>query len=131
MWRAASWADSLGNVYSTISNTDTNTVLGADLAVTKLVDDPNPVQGATVTFTVGVTNLGTTSAGGVSVADALPAGLVFVSATATAGSYDSGSGLWSVGSLLNGASETLTITADVTGHGDSDEYRVDRRLGSS
>jgi uncharacterized repeat protein (TIGR01451 family) len=70
-----------------------------------------PAEGGTVVYMVTVTNNGTSSATSVAVADTLPTGLTFVSATATAGSYASPN--WTVGTLASGASATLTITATV------------------
>ncbi|MBO9664849.1 hypothetical protein, partial [Dokdonella sp.] len=85
----------------------------ADVAVTKTVDNAAPNVGETVTFTVTATNNGPNNATGVAITDALPAGLTFVSATPSQGSYDSTSGLWTVGALANGANATLAITATV------------------
>jgi uncharacterized repeat protein (TIGR01451 family) len=48
------------------------------------------------------------------VQDLLPAGLAFVSATPSPGSYDDATGAWTIGTLLNGQSATLTLTATVT-----------------
>src|SRR5262249_35967688 len=45
--------------------------------------------------------------------DQLPAGLTFVSANTATGSYSSGTGVWTIGSLANGVTDTLTITAKV------------------
>ena len=50
---------------------------------------------------------------GVAVTDLLPAGLVFVSAAPSQGSYVSGTGLWTVGSVPGGGSATLSIVATV------------------
>src|SRR5262249_38493084 len=50
---------------------------------------------------------------GVQVSDLLPAGLAFVSATPSQGTYDSAAGLWSVGDLANSAAATLQIQATV------------------
>jgi hypothetical protein len=47
----------------------------------------------------------------VAVTDQLPAGLTFVSGNATIGTYDSGSGIWTVGTINNGQTATLTIVA--------------------
>jgi uncharacterized repeat protein (TIGR01451 family) len=88
--------------------------VGADLAVTKTVDAPNPIPGQTVTFTVGVSSAGPSSAA-VTVTDLLPAGLTFSTSAATQGTYDAITGLWAVGTLNPGGSATLTITAVVTG----------------
>src|SRR5207302_589981 len=47
--------------------------------------------------------------------DLLPAGLTFVSAAPSgATTYNSATGLWTIGTVANGASVTLTITATVT-----------------
>jgi uncharacterized repeat protein (TIGR01451 family) len=85
----------------------------ADLSVAKTVDQPAPNVNDTVTFTVTVTNNGPDAATGVSVHDALPAGLSFVSAVPSQGSYSSGPGTWVVGTVANGGSATLTVSATV------------------
>ncbi|MDH3308550.1 MAG: DUF11 domain-containing protein, partial [Acidimicrobiia bacterium] len=113
----AVFADSIGNLHSSTSNVDSNTVAGADLFVQKVVDTNNPVQGATIAFTVTVSNLGGSDATNVVIRDILPAGLAYVSSSSSQGSYFVGSGLWSVGSLASGVTQSLTITADVTGTG--------------
>lgn len=51
------------------------------------------------------------------VKDVLPAGLSYVSSTATQGSFDNGTSIWTVGNLAKGASATLQITATVTATG--------------
>ena len=89
----------------------------ADIQVQKTVDSPTPTAGSNVTFTVRVLNAGPSNATGVAVTDALPAGLTFVSAAPSVGGYVSGTGVWTIGNLANGASETLAITANVTVNG--------------
>ena len=55
--------------------------------------------------------------------DLLPAGVTFVSATATQGTYDSVTGLWTVGTLAEGVSRILTINVTVNdGHGGADDH---------
>ena len=56
-------------------------------------------MGETLTFTVRATNRGPSPATGVTIADALPAGLSFVSAAPSQGSYDTATGIWTVGAL--------------------------------
>jgi uncharacterized repeat protein (TIGR01451 family) len=85
----------------------------ADLAITKSVNNMAPNVGATVTFTVRVTNNGPSTATGVVVADLLPVGLTFASASASQGAYTSTTGAWSIGSLTNGASATLQVIVTV------------------
>ena len=86
----------------------------ADLAVSKTVNNANPNVGDTITYTVTVTDNGPNNATGVKVQDLLPAGLTFVSATASEGSYDSGTGIWNVGNVNLATAETLAIQATVT-----------------
>ncbi|TDP03209.1 PKD domain-containing protein [Flavobacterium sp. 245] len=89
----------------------------ADLSITKTVSNAAPVVGSQVTFSVQLSNAGPQDTNGVAVTDLLPSGYTYVSYTATAGSYNSATGLWTVGSVLNGASNTLQITATVNATG--------------
>jgi uncharacterized repeat protein (TIGR01451 family) len=92
----------------------TVTPLQADLAVAKTVSNPSPNVGQAVTFTITASNLGPNGATGVSLTDSLPAGLTYISHAASAGSsYDSGTGVWTIGALPNGGVRTLTLTAQV------------------
>ena len=91
------------------SNTDTNTVIPlADLVVTKAVSNATPSVGDTVTFTVTVSNQGPNAATGVTLQDSLPAGLTFVSATPSQGTYNGATGVWTVGTVATTAPSTLT-----------------------
>ena len=81
----------------------------ADLSLTKTVNDNAPNVGENVTFTLTVTNNGPDATNNIQVRDILPAELDFVSSTASQGSYNSGSGIWAVGTLANGSSATLNI----------------------
>ena len=98
------------------------TVRAADLHLVKNVDDPTPVQGAEVVFSILATNEGPDTAYNVVLADTLPAGLVYVSDTPDRGSYNTATGLWDIGDLPAGDTATLDITALVqldVGSGDS------------
>ncbi|PJK12054.1 hypothetical protein CO614_05865, partial [Lysobacteraceae bacterium NML120232] len=88
----------------------------ADLGVTKVVDNATAAVGEEVTFTITVTNHGPSAAADVTVAEQLPSGYTLVSATATAGSYSAPT--WTIGTLANGAVETLTLKATVNATGD-------------
>ncbi len=95
------------------SSSSPTTISSADLAVTKTASPTNPVEGATVAYTIRVTNNGPSTADNVTVTDVIPAALTYVSSSASLGSYSSGSGIWTVGTLLNGASATLILNATV------------------
>jgi uncharacterized repeat protein (TIGR01451 family) len=49
----------------------------------------------------------------VTATETLPAGVTFVSATASTGTFDSTSGVWTVGTVAVGATQTLTVTVTV------------------
>ena len=87
----------------------------ADLSMSKSVSNPTPNVGDTVTFTIVLSNAGRNTAGNVTVTDLLPAGLTFVSANPSQGTFVSGSGLWSVGTVIMGTPQTLQIQATVAG----------------
>jgi uncharacterized repeat protein (TIGR01451 family) len=84
----------------------------ADLSITKTVDVASPAEGSTITYTITVTNNGPDDATGVEVTDLLPSGVTYVSDDGVL-SYDSGTGLWSVGNLTASSSGTLNIDATV------------------
>lgn len=92
----------------------------ADIEVLKDVDDAAPYVGDEVTFTVAVVNHGPDAAADVTVDDVLPAGLEYVSSTASVGSYDADTGVWAIGTMLprdrvrSDAQAVLEIVALVT-----------------
>src|SRR5207244_2972541 len=82
---------------------------------TKTVNNATPNVGQNVTFTVTLSNAsGFSTATGVTVKDVLPVGLSYVSSSATLGSYSSGTGIWTIGTLASPATATLTIVATAT-----------------
>ena len=88
---------------ATVSCGITNTELGVPvLTQDKTVDSPTAYQGDTLTYTMTVGNTGTADATGVTAAETLPAGLTFVSATPSTGTFDSTSGTWAVGTVAVG-----------------------------
>ena len=107
---------------SSANNSDTATTTvsaSADLSIAKS-DAPDPVNaGAALTYTLAVTNLGPDNAASVMVTDGLPAGLSFVSATATQGTCTNSGGAVScaLGSLASNAFAAITIQATTTGAG--------------
>jgi len=85
----------------------------ADLSVVKTVDNTIPTVGQQVVFTIVVTNNGPTDATGVVVEDLLQSGYTYVSSSTSVGAYNTVTGIWNIGVLGNGDSETMTITATV------------------
>jgi uncharacterized repeat protein (TIGR01451 family) len=87
------------------------TVEGVDVGVGKSVLPAIPVEKEQLVYTVSVTNFGPDTATGVVVTDALPIGLTYISDVPSQGTYDDGTGLWTVGTLTLSQVETLSITA--------------------
>gem|GEM_PF-725367 len=88
----------------------------ADLSVTQSVSNANPDIGATIIFTITVHNAGIAETANVQVKSLLPSGLTYVSNN-LGSAYNKTSGIWTVGTLANGASRTLRITATVAKQG--------------
>ena len=84
----------------------------ADLVTGKTVNNGTPNEGDTIIYTLTLTNNGPAQATNLSITDLLPAGVTYVSDDG-AGAYVSGTGLWTIGTLNNGATATLNITATV------------------
>ncbi|WP_152286269.1 PKD domain-containing protein [Flavicella marina] len=91
-----------------------------DLELKKEVSDNKPLAGEEIEFLVRLINRGPSEATGVEVEDILPSGYVYVSSSATLGSYDDASGIWDVGTLQVGVEEDLTIVVKVKSTGDWD-----------
>ena len=102
---------------ATGNNTATVTVTPqqANLSLSKTVSNATPTVGINITFFITLTNTGPATATGVTVTDLLPAGLAFVSATPSQGSYASATGVWSVGTVTTAVPQTLAIVATVMG----------------
>ena len=85
----------------------------ADLYLTKS-DDPDPVTiGQDITYTLTITNNGPADSTGATVIDNLPAGVIFVSASAGC-AEGAGTVKCSLGALAVGASSTVTIVVTPT-----------------
>ncbi|MFC4479175.1 PKD domain-containing protein [Flavobacterium chungangensis] len=89
----------------------------SDLSLTKTVNNATPLVGSQVTFEVVITNSGKDDNKGVQVTDLLPSGYTLTGYTISTGTYTPATGLWNVGNIINGKSETLQITATVNASG--------------
>ena len=84
-------------------------------SVTKTVDNGRPAIGETIAYTIQVANYGTDTATNVVVADTLPAGLTFVSAS-SGGTYDSVTRTvsWSIPAVTTSDTPSLVVYAKAT-----------------
>ncbi|MBE7465942.1 MAG: DUF11 domain-containing protein [Planctomycetes bacterium] len=100
-----------------LANVDAGVNNIVDITVTKTVSNPSPVDGDTVTYTITVTNNDDRNqAVAVETTDDFggSGGLTAITEiTNTGGAFDTGSGIWSVGTLAPGASATLTYDATI------------------
>jgi uncharacterized repeat protein (TIGR01451 family) len=110
-----------GNCLNTVvscKEDDDASAPSADLSLTQSVNPSNPDLSTNIIFTLKVSNAGPAPATGVQVKDNLPSGLTYVTNTSSVvtgtGSYSSTTGIWTVGALASGASQTLDITATVS-----------------
>jgi uncharacterized repeat protein (TIGR01451 family) len=94
------------------------TAVSANLQITKSVNNPTPVYGSNVIFTLTASNAGPGNATSVNMSDLLPGGYFYLSHSAPGTTtYNPVTGVWNIGTLNNGASLTLTITAEVLCNG--------------
>ena len=90
----------------------------SDIAIGKEVNNPKPIIGENVIFTITASNIGTTSFHNVSISEMLPSGYQYVIATVSSGDYNSINGVWNISDIAAGATEKLMLTAKVMGIGD-------------
>lgn len=91
-------------------------VNGADLALTKTVNNPAPSTGATIVYKIKLRNNGPLAGNDVTISDLLPAGVTYVSHTVSESAYNPGTGVWGGANLdmAIGEEDSLMITATVT-----------------
>ncbi|MDO9410591.1 hypothetical protein, partial [Patulibacter sp.] len=104
-----------GNLTNNTGTATNGPTRSADLAVTKTADVGSIAVGGNVSYTIRVTNNGSSDSTGSVVTDTLPAGLTYVSSEAgCAGSAASSTVSCTVGPLAAGASKTFTVVAKPT-----------------
>ncbi|UEG48879.1 DUF11 domain-containing protein [Ferruginibacter lapsinanis] len=84
-----------------------------DIGVAKTVSDATPDENQAIAYTITITNAGPANASNVVIQDILPSGVTFVSSSATQGTYDVNTGLWTLGSINKNAVKTLTLNVTV------------------
>jgi uncharacterized repeat protein (TIGR01451 family) len=85
----------------------------ADIGIIKYASTTTPNYLNNVTFTIKAHNYGPDQATGVQVTDILPAGLKYISSSVTQGTYNSTSGVWTIGNIDNGSTKFLNILVQV------------------
>ena len=85
----------------------------SDLSISQSLNRVTAAKGNYVIFTLVAKNNGPADNTNVSVLDLLPSGYTYANSTQSFGTYDSGTGVWTIGNLINGASQTLSINATV------------------
>ncbi|NAS32510.1 DUF11 domain-containing protein [Flavobacteriaceae bacterium R38] len=105
--------DGNGNGDDDDEDTFVITPLQGDLSLTKIVvdNDITPLVGTEISYEITVRNDGPNDATNVVVRDQLPSGLDFVLFSSTSGTYNETTGIWNVGSVSSGGTQTLIIDA--------------------
>jgi gliding motility-associated-like protein/uncharacterized repeat protein (TIGR01451 family) len=88
-----------------------------DLSISKTASNTTPFIGTEVTFTIIANNINILNGTGVVINELLESGFTYVSSSATSGSYDNITGLWTIGNMNSGSIDTLTITVTVIANG--------------
>ena len=115
--------DIAGNVANkTLNRNFPNIIIDSkisDLSITTTVDINTPNTNSNFTYTITITNNGPDEATNVSATAILPAGINYVSDTASQGNYNQVSGVWTVGTVTTNDPKTLTLTAVTTANSGS------------
>ncbi len=82
------------------------------LSLAMTVNNSTIIPGGTLQYVLTLTNSGSTTATNVQVKDQLPSGVTLTSATPSVGTYESGTGIWTVPVIAPG-SATLTLNVMV------------------
>lgn len=99
-----------------LNNSDTASVAiadAADLGMTHAVDNTAPAVGDVVRFVTRITNFGPGDGTGIEVTADRPDGLAFFSYATSTGSYAPGVGVWTLGDLAAGATDSLVLQGRV------------------
>lgn len=106
---------------SSVTANSSSTMCPVDLEVTTSANNNTPATGDPVQITVTVKNLTAgIPATAVEILNTLGVDLQYVSYTASAGTFDSNTGVWSLPEVVNGAPQTLVITVVANGSGTLD-----------
>ena len=73
-----------------------------------------PKTNQKITYTITATNNGPDTANNIQITDKIPKGLGTITTTPSLGTYNTTTGIWTIPTLTNGQTATLTITATIT-----------------
>jgi gliding motility-associated-like protein/uncharacterized repeat protein (TIGR01451 family) len=110
-----SYADNCGISHNSNFVLDVKTC--SDITISKTVDNPTPSIDDNVTFTITVNNIGKGYFKDLIVSENIPSGYLFVSATASVGTYNNISGNWNIPLLEANKTATLLVTVKVLSKG--------------
>ena len=99
------------------ANNTTEGIAVVDLGVVKHADKQAYHVNDTIHWIITVTNYGPCDAHDVVASDALPSACEFITSSASKGSYDVSTGMWTIGNLTNGESATLEIICKAISEG--------------
>ena len=97
---------------ATIDN-ETLYIKTSDLEVNISISNNNPTIAQKVFFTISVRNNGPDNATNVWVNVTLPSVLTYLNHRLTTGSYNSSSGIWTIGNITNGTNQTLIVNLTI------------------
>jgi uncharacterized repeat protein (TIGR01451 family) len=94
-----------------------NPTTEVDLALIKTISQKKSIIGDLITYTISLTNQSNNLATGVSVKDYMPAGVLYKSFSTSTGTYNSATGIWTVGNLAGQQTINLMITVQAQAQG--------------
>jgi uncharacterized repeat protein (TIGR01451 family) len=118
----------------------TNPTAEIDLALIKTVSQKKSIIGDLITYTISLTNQSNNLATGVTVKDYMPAGAMFKSYSTSTGTYNSATGIWTVGNVAAKQTINLMITVQAQAQGTffnvaevmtSDQMDIDSKPGNT
>ncbi|GAA4311068.1 hypothetical protein GCM10023183_29580 [Nibribacter koreensis] len=99
----------------TVVGDGTTPTTSADLQVVKAVDKTRANVGDALRYTITARNLGPNTATGVRITDVLPVAQIDLvgAVTVSTGTYNATTGIWTIGNLGVGQTETMTVNATI------------------
>ncbi|AMM50604.1 hypothetical protein TH61_04640 [Rufibacter sp. DG15C] len=108
-------ANNTATVVTVVGDGTGNPTTSADLQVVKAVDKTRANVGDALRYTITARNLGPNTATGVKITDVLPVAQIDLvgAVTVSTGTYNATTGIWTIGNLGVGQTETMTVNATI------------------